>query len=103
MKLVSNILDFKKVEFDTSGKRIDMHENVSDDNVPQLESMAVETRENTENKGLDSLLIVDDNDDIRHYLRVVLHNRFHRSEEHTSELQSRQYLVCRLLLVTIKI
>src|SRR3712207_8842909 len=23
---------------------------------------------------------------------------FHRSEEHTSELQSRQYLVCRLLL-----
>src|SRR3712207_6865676 len=25
-------------------------------------------------------------------------DRFHRSEEHTSELQSRQYLVCRLLL-----
>src|SRR3712207_8939704 len=25
-------------------------------------------------------------------------NRFFRSEEHTSELQSRQYLVCRLLL-----
>src|SRR3712207_4453371 len=25
-------------------------------------------------------------------------NRLHRSEEHTSELQSRQYLVCRLLL-----
>src|SRR3712207_8927360 len=24
--------------------------------------------------------------------------RYHRSEEHTSELQSRQYLVCRLLL-----
>src|SRR3712207_7646781 len=24
-------------------------------------------------------------------------NRFRRSEEHTSELQSRQYLVCRLL------
>src|SRR3712207_6908318 len=24
----------------------------------------------------------------------------HRSEEHTSELQSRQYLVCRLLLAT---
>src|SRR3712207_7822498 len=29
--------------------------------------------------------------------RVVLH-RVERSEEHTSELQSRQYLVCRLLL-----
>src|SRR3712207_7777033 len=26
--------------------------------------------------------------------------RFRRSEEHTSELQSRQYLVCRLLLET---
>src|SRR3712207_8956092 len=25
-------------------------------------------------------------------------NRWYRSEEHTSELQSRQYLVCRLLL-----
>src|SRR5215203_7162065 len=29
--------------------------------------------------------------------RLPLHRR-HRSEEHTSELQSRQYLVCRLLL-----
>src|SRR3712207_7086361 len=27
-------------------------------------------------------------------------NELHRSEEHTSELQSRQYLVCRLLLET---
>src|SRR5947209_13767650 len=27
-----------------------------------------------------------------------LHSMIHRSEEHTSELQSRQYLVCRLLL-----
>src|SRR3712207_7752479 len=30
-------------------------------------------------------------------------NRAHRSEEHTSELQSRQYLVCRLLLEKKKI
>src|SRR3712207_7435033 len=29
---------------------------------------------------------------------VRLHPRDRRSEEHTSELQSRQYLVCRLLL-----
>src|SRR5947209_15463608 len=29
---------------------------------------------------------------------VLLPRRGHRSEEHTSELQSRQYLVCRLLL-----
>src|SRR5438445_5304413 len=31
-------------------------------------------------------------------LRVVHVLSHHRSEEHTSELQSRQYLVCRLLL-----
>src|SRR3712207_6914262 len=31
-------------------------------------------------------------------LRVVLVDAGDRSEEHTSELQSRQYLVCRLLL-----
>src|SRR3712207_8704548 len=35
-------------------------------------------------------------------LAVRAHHRrqVERSEEHTSELQSRQYLVCRLLLVT---
>src|SRR3712207_9489104 len=31
-------------------------------------------------------------------LALPLHDRARRSEEHTSELQSRQYLVCRLLL-----
>src|SRR3712207_8079654 len=31
-------------------------------------------------------------------LHVELRRRLARSEEHTSELQSRQYLVCRLLL-----
>src|SRR3712207_7063491 len=30
--------------------------------------------------------------------RIVFKHGFIRSEEHTSELQSRQYLVCRLLL-----
>src|SRR3712207_6971320 len=30
--------------------------------------------------------------------RVALYYALERSEEHTSELQSRQYLVCRLLL-----
>src|SRR3712207_7897696 len=34
----------------------------------------------------------------QHLLRPGLHGRGQRSEEHTSELQSRQYLVCRLLL-----
>src|SRR3712207_7584585 len=33
-----------------------------------------------------------------HVLAVGLHDGHRRSEEHTSELQSRQYLVCRLLL-----
>src|SRR3712207_8725245 len=37
-----------------------------------------------------------DRDDRRH--GVPEGDRTHRSEEHTSELQSRQYLVCRLLL-----
>src|SRR3712207_7374907 len=31
-------------------------------------------------------------------LAAQVDGRTHRSEEHTSELQSRQYLVCRLLL-----
>src|SRR2546422_1538638 len=30
--------------------------------------------------------------------RIFLHRNTHRSEEHTSELQSRLHLVCRLLL-----
>src|SRR3712207_8625729 len=35
-----------------------------------------------------------------HYVLVasLVYLVYHRSEEHTSELQSRQYLVCRLLL-----
>src|SRR3712207_6906476 len=36
--------------------------------------------------------------EVRHPRRLL-----HRSEEHTSELQSRQYLVCRLLLEKKKI
>src|SRR3712207_9061034 len=44
---------------------------------------------------------------ILHFLLcVILHSKdlvFLRSEEHTSELQSRQYLVCRLLLEKKKI
>src|SRR3712207_9108686 len=31
-------------------------------------------------------------------IKALLKDRIDRSEEHTSELQSRQYLVCRLLL-----
>src|SRR3712207_7972183 len=36
--------------------------------------------------------------DVRHWPRFGEPQHLPRSEEHTSELQSRQYLVCRLLL-----
>src|SRR5690606_33193386 len=39
----------------------------------------------------------------RHAIKVHGYNRFGRSEEHTSELQSRENLVCRLLLEKKKI
>src|SRR5687768_17748513 len=35
---------------------------------------------------------------LRHHMRCVLDEQPQRSEEHTSELQSRLHLVCRLLL-----
>src|SRR3712207_8999003 len=35
---------------------------------------------------------------VKEVLRMFLYEKTKRSEEHTSELQSRQYLVCRLLL-----
>src|SRR3712207_8906789 len=40
----------------------------------------------------------DHNTDGERALHPVANNILSRSEEHTSELQSRQYLVCRLLL-----
>src|SRR3712207_8347768 len=45
--------------------------------------------------------LVGDHVRVRHLLRELGEaalDLLHRSEEHTSELQSRQYLVCRLLL-----
>ena len=76
MKLVSDILDFKKIEFDTAGNRVDKKENVSDENVPEIAETAVGEVESEPDDSRETLLIVDDNADIRHYLRVVLHNRF---------------------------
>src|SRR3712207_7393767 len=44
-------------------------------------------------------LLDGEGDDFQAHLGEVVGYRLaHRSEEHTSELQSRQYLVCRLLL-----
>src|SRR3712207_7592156 len=40
----------------------------------------------------------DDRQDVALVGQVLARDALHRSEEHTSELQSRQYLVCRLLL-----
>src|SRR3712207_3673621 len=50
-----------------------------------------------------NLEVVDPDDDFWGYLKesadeIGFGDHIHRSEEHTSELQSRQYLVCRLLL-----
>src|SRR3712207_7869618 len=48
--------------------------------------------------------VVGKRGEVARELRVVLRlPRLPRSEEHTSELQSRQYLVCRLLLEKKKI
>src|SRR3712207_8511011 len=47
------------------------------------------------------VVVVRVGDDVVHrgpQLTVHAYRRVDRSEEHTSELQSRQYLVCRLLL-----
>src|SRR3712207_7433340 len=45
------------------------------------------------NYGLDAIIVQDIG-----YAKYLHENFPERSEEHTSELQSRQYLVCRLLL-----
>src|SRR3712207_8374816 len=62
---------------------------VADGDAEQVRPLAVEVLDELERRGLLALQaeLVD---------RVDQRDR--RSEEHTSELQSRQYLVCRLLL-----
>src|SRR3712207_7980711 len=52
--------------------------------------------------GFEGLRLLDLGDD-RDRAPLLLHDTVDRSEEHTSELQSRQYLVCRLLLEKKKI
>ena len=77
MKLVSDILDFKKIEFDTAGNRIDKQDNISDKNVPECTETTADATESEPDGGRETLLVVDDNTDIRHYLRTVLRDRFH--------------------------
>src|SRR3712207_4852586 len=55
----------------------------------------------TQNMSLNGILRIEEyfpveSEDAEH--DPMLHRMYKRSEEHTSELQSRQYLVCRLLL-----
>src|SRR5947209_15342859 len=72
--------------------------------------MLASSRAGTARIGLESACYAED---MRHFLRDAFRllrpggrkasRRKWRSEEHTSELQSRQYLVCRLLLEKKKI
>src|SRR5437762_8042634 len=48
-------------------------------------------------------LVVDPGDEVTRILELLGRRRLTRSEEHTSELQSPMYLVCRLLLEKKKI
>src|ERR1041385_8353642 len=47
---------------------------------------------------VNSITTLDDLINSKEYLAQFVKSQFHRSEEHTSELQSRLHLVCRLLL-----
>src|SRR5947209_10095066 len=49
-------------------------------------------------KGVDGVVFVADSQEERMDANIESLENLERSEEHTSELQSRQYLVCRLLL-----
>src|SRR3712207_8844822 len=67
--------------------------------VEQVFDMTSEYADLKRRMGLDRWFIVrfDEKTDVNEVLKE-LRNDPARSEEHTSELQSRQYLVCRLLL-----
>src|SRR3712207_9192347 len=48
--------------------------------------------------GVEPVAVLPEQAQAGHLAQRVGDDAVHRSEEHTSELQSRQYLVCRLLL-----
>src|SRR3712207_8755480 len=73
--------------------------------IPPLHSFAYNLKKARNSKGLSrlqlaNLLNVSESTIERYELKTMFYpkNDILRSEEHTSELQSRQYLVCRLLL-----
>src|SRR3712207_7354909 len=65
--------------------------------LPALADSYAEARDALEIAGVPGRVAVFDRLLIDHVVRSTPHAE-RRSEEHTSELQSRQYLVCRLLL-----
>ena len=79
MKLVSNILDFRKIKFDEAGNRIDTEELVSDNNASALveNDSHEEVQDSVEDDNRVSVLVIDDNDDIRNYLKSILRDTFH--------------------------
>src|SRR3712207_8624804 len=69
----------------------------TDANFAPARLLTLRPRNSAAYKGLYALLMRDGALDFRSGYPIDLQTYF-RSEEHTSELQSRQYLVCRLLL-----
>src|SRR3712207_6272292 len=78
-------------ERDVVAREVVLGQQVADLDLDELEELLV----------VDHVGLVEEHDDVRHAdlagEQDVLARLRHRSEEHTSELQSRQYLVCRLL------
>lgn len=72
MTLVNNILDFKDVRFDEAGNRMVGEDRISDTHVPEIIDKEVENKMEDYSEDMTSILIVDDNRDIRDYVRSIL-------------------------------
>src|SRR3712207_7305340 len=65
---------------------------ISDDLTSLVKKIEEATAENQDKKLASFVVFLNDDEEAQEKIKQL------RSEEHTSELQSRQYLVCRLLL-----
>ena len=72
MTLVNNILDFKDVRFDEAGNRMAGEDGISDTRVPEVIDEELEKNIEEYSDSMTSILIVDDNKDIRDYVRSIL-------------------------------
>src|SRR5205809_4110785 len=68
------------------------------DSIPCNKTALTELSTLSLHDALPILLARDRPAELEHEARDLVRDRAHRSEEHTSELQSRLHLVCRLLL-----